>query len=307
MVTTINHSKIIMLKNVKKYRYLISYYIKSLLGNKQPLLGGIKLTHKCNLSCLHCPFWKRNKESLSYNKAIHSLNDLYNSGVRILIIEGGEPFIWKDENYDLTDIVDYAKNLFFSVGVTTNGTFPIDVNSDIVWVSIDGLKKTHDKIRGKCFDKIIKNIKNSPHPKIYGHITINSINWQEIPKLIAFLSQVVKGITIQFHYPYNKKDSLFLPFEKREQVLDNLISLKKEGYPVSDSYACLNALKRNQWKCRPWMIASIDPDGKMTQGCYLQGRGEISCSKCGFAAHTELSLAYNGVLEAIKTGNRIFF
>ena len=296
-----------MLKNAKKYGYLISYYIKSLLENKKPLLAGIKLTHKCNLSCIHCPFWKRNKKSLSYEQAILSLNNLYDSGARILIIEGGEPFLWKDKDYDLRDIVDYAKNIFFSVGITTNGTFPINVNSDIVWVSIDGLKKTHEKIRGKCFDKIIKNIENSPHPRIYGHITINSINWQEIPKLITFLSQVVKGITIQFHYPYNKNDALFLDFEKREQVLENLISLKKEGYPVLDSYACLNSLKRNKWKCQSWMIASIDPDGKMAQGCYIQGRGEISCSKCGFAAHTELSLAYNGVLEAIKTGNKIFF
>jgi len=32
---------------------------ESYLGRKRPLLGGVKLTHDCNLSCAHCPFWKR--------------------------------------------------------------------------------------------------------------------------------------------------------------------------------------------------------------------------------------------------------
>ena len=31
--------------------------------------------------------------------------------------------------------------------------------SDIIFVSIDGLQKTHDAIRGKSFDGIIENIK----------------------------------------------------------------------------------------------------------------------------------------------------
>ena len=271
-------------------------------------MAGIKITNKCNLKCIPCPFWKKDKKSLSFNAVINSLKKLYEYGVRILIIEGGEPFIWKHGKYNIRNIVDKARELFFTVGITTNGTQPIDINSDIVWVSIDGLKKTHDRIRGKSFDRAMANIKNSSHPRIYAHITINSLNWKEIPKLIKFLSGKVKGITIQFHYSYDEKDKkIFLPFEKRTEVLDNLINLKKEGYPLLDSYACLRALKNNKWKCRPWMIASVEADGKITRGCYLTNRAKISCKKCGFAAHTEISLAYNGVIGAIIAGNKILF
>lgn len=292
----------------EKYGYLLKYYLKSKSGQRQPILGSIKLTHKCNLSCIHCPFQSRDKSSLTFKSASDSMETLYRYGVRILIIEGGEPFIWKDGRYNLNSIVNQAKKYFFCVGITTNGTFPIKTDSDIVWVSIDGLKKTHEMIRGKCFNKIMKNIKDSLHPKIYGHITINTLNWQEIPDLVRLLSERVKGITIQFHYPYKgSRDKLFLPFFERRNVLDNLIKLKKEGYPVADSYACLNALKDNRWRCRPWMIASIDPDNRITKGCYLTNRSKISCKKCGFSAHTELSLAYSGVLGSISAGNRIFF
>ncbi len=270
-------------------------------------MGGIKITNRCNLKCIPCPFWKKDKRSLSYKAVINSLKKLHEYGVRILIIEGGEPFIWKDKKYNIRDIVKKARELFFTVGITTNGTQPIDINSDIVWVSIDGLKKTHNRIRGKSFDRVMANIKNSLHLRIYAHITINSLNWKEIPELVKFLSGKIKGITIQFHYPYDDNDRLFLSFEKRGQVLDNLINLKKEGYPVLDSHACLKALKNNKWKCRPWMIASVEPDGKITRGCYLTNRTEISCEKCGFAAHTEISLAYNGSIGAILAGNRILF
>jgi MoaA/NifB/PqqE/SkfB family radical SAM enzyme len=237
------------------------------------------------------------------------MKTLYAWGVRILIIEGGEPFLWREGSHDIREVVNEARKLFFSVGITTNGTFPIEVDADIVWVSIDGLKETHDHIRCKSFDKAIANIEASLHPKIYAHVTINTLNWKELPDLVKFLSPRVKGITIQFHYPYEgnvASDELLLPFDRRRDVLDTLIALKREGFPVADSYACLEALKENRWKCRPWMIASVNPDGSMTRGCYVKDRGSISCEHCGFAAHTEISLAYNGVIEAMLVGKQIF-
>jgi len=226
----------------------------------------------------------------------------------MVILEGGEPFLWRDGEHDLSSVVAEARKLFFSVGVTTNGTFSIEVDSDIVWVSIDGLKETHDRIRGESFERIMANIESSPHPRIYAHVTINSLNWTEVPELVEFLSRMVKGITIQFHYPFDEVDEgLFLPFDQRRQTLDGLIRMKRQSSPVANSYACLEALKDNRWRCRPWLIASVDPDGKLTHGCYLKGRGEISCQRCGLSAHTEISLAYNGVIESILVGIRTFF
>ncbi len=269
-------------------------------------MAGLKITHLCNLKCRHCPFWKKEKASFSFLQAKNSLKALYDLGVRLVIIEGGEPFLWKDNSYDIRDVVAEAKKLFFSVGITTNGTLSLEANSDIIWVSIDGLKKTHDLLRGESFDRIMANIKRSTHPKIYAHTTINRMNQGEIPEMVKFLSPKVKGLTFQFHYPYSgEADDLVLTFEERKIVLDELIKLKKDGFPIANSYACLQALKDNKWRCHSWMIASVEPDGKLTQGCYIKGRGEVSCKKCGFSAHTEISLAYSGVIESIKAGKKI--
>ena len=290
------------------YIYLFSCYMKSrLLNIKKPVLAGVKVTYACNLKCKHCPFWSKQEESLSFSQVKESFKDLYELGARVVIIEGGEPFLWKDNGYDIKDIVKEAKKFFFTVGITTNGTFPMEVDSDIIWVSIDGLKETHDRMRGESFEKIMANLENCSHPRVYAHITINSVNWEEVPELVEFISSKVKGITIQFHYPYNGgQDKLFLPFSERRKVLCNLIKMKKGGLPIANSYACLQALKDNRWKCHSWMIASVGPDGKITQGCYVKNRGEISCEKCGFSAHTEISLAYSGMIEPLRVGNTIF-
>lgn len=292
---------------ISRYGYFLCHYLGSLVGKKRPLLGGVKLTHDCNLTCIHCPFRKRPKASLSFSRAISAMRALHEWGVRIIILEGGEPFLWRDGCHELADIVEQAGRLFFSVGVTTNGTFPIKTDADIVWVSIDGMKQTHDRIRGRSFDRILANVEAASHPNIYAHVTINSLNCDEIPELVGFLAPRVKAITIQFHYPYQEVDGgLFLPFDRRRAVLDELINLKRQGAPLADSYACLKALKHNRWKCRPWTIASVDPDGKLTHGCYVKDRGAVFCERCGFSAHTEISLAYGGAPGSILAGSRIF-
>ncbi|MBI4651150.1 radical SAM protein [Candidatus Desantisbacteria bacterium] len=291
------------------FNYFLFYYFKTrFMGDRKPILAGFKLTHKCNLSCRHCPFWMRQySQNLKFDQAIDILHKLYKSGIRLIIFEGGEPFMWRDGNYTAVDLILEAKKLFFSVGITTNGTFPIDVPANTVWISFDGLENTHNYIRGKpVFNEIINNIKSSHHPNIYANITINKINVKEVPELIKFLSKLVKGITIQFHYPYKDVDELITKKEDRHQVLDELINLKHQGYPVANSVAALNALKENKWHCYDFMLADVDPDGQINPGCYVKNRGNVMCQYCGFAAHTEISLAYELNIEAIITGKKIF-
>lgn len=295
---------------MKWFRYFLSYYFQTrFLGNKKPILAGFKLTHKCNLACRHCPFWKRQSvEMLKFNQVVNILHKLYQLGIRIVIFEGGEPFLWKDGNYGVSDVVAEANKLFFSVGVTTNGTFSMDVPlANTVWVSFDGLEDTHNYIRGRqIFADVLRNIKSSSHPNIYANITINRLNVKEVPELVKFLNKLVKGVTIQFHYPYDEADDLMVLPDERRWVLDELIKLKNGGYSVADSIVALNALKENKWQCHDWMLADVDPDGKINLGCYVKNRGPVNCQSCGFAAHTEISLAYDLNLEAIKVGKRIF-
>lgn len=289
------------------YWYFLKHNIRArVLNQRSPLLASFKITYRCTLRCRSCPFWKMDPISISYERAISVIDELYRQGVRMLVFEGGEPLLWRDGNYHLKHLVKYAQQKFFRVGITTNGTLPIDSEADVVWVSIDGLKSAHESNRGPCFDKIMDHLQASTHPNLLAHITISRLNFHEIPALVKFLASRVRGITIQFYYPFPNSDDLWLPTPRREQVLDQLIELKRQGYPLFDSIDTLNDLKRNTWRCHDWLIANAEPDGTINVGCYLKNRAKILCTKCGFAAHTEIARAWDWSLGAILAGHRTF-
>lgn len=284
--------------------YILQNY---LLTRRKPFLASYKLTYRCNLRCQQCPFYTLESPDPTFEQACSLLDKLYSRGSRMVVFEGGEPMLWHDRNYRVKDLVTYARQRFFSVGMTTNGTLPLDVPTDVLWVSIDGLRETHNTLRGApIFDQVIANARASRHQRLFAHVTVNAINADEIPALLPFLNDIFRGITLQFYYPYNHQDTLFLDFERRERLLDQIVQLKYGGIRVLNSDAALQALKHNNWTCRDKLIDNANPDGTLQQGCYLKGRADIDCARCGFSPHTEISLACQGNLQAVYAGKRIF-
>ena len=274
----------------------------------KPLLASFKLTYRCNLRCQQCPFYAMESPDPTFEQAKAVLDNLYKRGSRMVVMEGGEPLLWHDRDHTIHELVIYARQKFFSVGMTTNGTLPLDVPTDVLWVSIDGLRETHNQLRNvEIFDRIITNIKASNHPKLFAHITINKVNAAEIPDLLQFLQTLVRGITVQFYYPYNRQDALFLDFDQRELLLTEIIKMKRQGVPILNSVPALQALKRNTWRCYDNLIDNANPDGSVSQGCYLRGRSDIDCARCGFSPHTEISLACRANLRSAWAGLKIFY
>lgn len=285
--------------------YVLYTYL--LTRQRKPFLASFKITHRCNLRCQQCPFYCLPDGDMPFEQVKTALDSLYQRGSRLIIFEGGEPLLWRDGNCTLNDILRLAKERFFSTGVTTNGTLPLDVASHVLWVSLDGLAETHNALRGApVFHTIIENIRRSNHPRLFAHITANAVNATEIPDLIRFLKGLVRGITLQFYYPYHQRDELFLDFNRRTALIDTVIELKQSGYPILNSIPALRALQANTWRCHDWLLDNANPDGSLSQGCYLRGRADMDCTRCGFSPHTEISLAYQGNLPAILAGMKIF-
>jgi Fe-coproporphyrin III synthase len=295
--------------------YLAGHWVAHrLTGRRNPLLAGLKLTHRCNLRCRTCPFWRRPRPDMSFEAAMGALDDLRRMGCRLLILEGGEPFLWRDGTKGLEDVIQAARSRGFArVGVTTNGTLPIETSADIVWVSLDGLQATHEANRGPCWDRIMANLAASQHSKIFAQVTANRLNWTDLPDLVVFLSGRVRGITVQFFYPYPDSEDLWLPWAERKLLLGRLRALKGRGYPLLDSDRALRDLVATPWRCHDWLIANAEPHPDQDQGraqvycgCYLKGRAEADCRRCGFTAHAELSLAYDLHPGAIWAGQQVF-
>lgn len=291
---------------------LLNFYGRRIIfGQKIPLLASFKLTYRCNLRCRACPFYLRAQEDnaqITWAQAIAALNTLKRRGTRIVVFEGGEPLLWQDGPQGFKELVIYAKKLFATVAVTTNGTLPLDVPTDILWVSLDGLPETHDQLRSNSFDRIWHNLKTATHPRIFVHFTMNRENWRDLEGLLEMLKEVpvVRGATVQLFYPYGRGEApLALAPGERRAAVENALRLKEE-YPLLNSRRSLAAMIENKWRCHDDILINVDPDGHVTQGCYVKDRGRISCPDCGFTPVAEASGAIDLSPGSLVAGARIF-
>lgn len=278
---------------------LLAFFIRrKILRQRIPLFASFKLTYRCNLACRACPFHRRaagEGAGISWDAAVRALEELKRRGTRIVVFEGGEPFLWRDGGRGLGDLVEYAKRQFLRVAVTTNGTFPLDTPADVLWVSIDGTKDIHDRLRSGSFARIWSNLEAAggrrKGTRILVHFTMNRLNWRSLEALAEKLAGLpaVKGITLQLFYAYGQgEDPLALSAGERRAALEEAIRLKGV-YPIVNSERCLRAMILNDWTCRDDLLINVDPDGRITQGCYVKSRGRVDCHGCGFTPVAEAS------------------
>jgi MoaA/NifB/PqqE/SkfB family radical SAM enzyme len=246
----------------------------------------------------------RGLPDLTYREAVDALNAFYREGGRTVYIQGGEPFIWRDGEYRLEDIVELSKSVgFYTTIIYTNGTVPISTSANTVFVSVDGLRETHDFLRGESFERIMSNIRKSPHPSLYINYTINSHNKEEIGEFCEFISTVdqIRGIFFYFHTPYYGYDELYLPLSQRNQILKTLLDYKNK-YKILNSRAGLKSALKNDWR-RPLDICRVYEKGETYSCCRYPGDDEL-CKNCGYLSYVEidqvLKLKPSAIVNAMK-------
>ena len=282
-------------------KYLTKYWI---LGKKSPLICGLVLHNKCNLRCRHCTIIDRPTASMSFDEAIKVIDSFYSDGGRCLYLEGGEPFIWQDNSFTMEDIVSYAnKKGYYAVIIYTNGIQPLESSADTIFVSVDGMHKTHDSIRGKSFEKIMKNIKLSSHPSIYINYTINSVNKDDIYDFCEYVDKIkqISGTFFYFHTPYYGYDDLYLDSSVKNEILTGLLKLKHR-YKILNSPAGLKSVIRNDWK-KNLDICTVYEDGRYYKCCRENNDGAV-CKECGYLSYAEidqtLKLNPGAIINALK-------
>ena len=276
------------------------------LRQSSPIVSGIALNDSCNLHCRHCSVANSNIPDMSFEEIRFGLRILRGMKIRTLFIEGGEPFLWKNEKRKLEDIVRYARSIGFrSIILYTNGTFPIETGADSVFVSLDGLKATNDRLRGRTFDTVIRNIERSDHTKILINFTINRINEAEIEQFCREIVCVknIRGIFFYFYTPYNGRDEMFLDHERRALIIERIFILKSDGFPILNSRAALKGIQKNRWN-RPTNFCYLYANNELYQCCRAIGNVDI-CNNCGYLGYAEIHyisrLKPSAILAGIKS------
>jgi len=125
-----------------KYLKTMQYAFANKLAGESiyPFYASYKITHKCTLRCSFCNVWMEDTPDLEKKDVFKVLDNIGNSSIVVLSLEGGDPLVRKD----LGEILEYAYKKPFTLFFTTNGHLldkrPMEEygkNIDYLHISID--------------------------------------------------------------------------------------------------------------------------------------------------------------------------
>ena len=279
-----------------------AFGVKTILfRKKQPILGTVIITDKCNLKCKHCSVNNITAIVHSYEKVKGEMRLLYDMGVRILFFCGGETFLWKDGEKTLRDLVIEAKEMgFLIVNVVTNGTFPIHLpEADLILLSVDGDKEKHNEIRGETYDLIMKNIENATADNICFYMAINQINKNTIRNVCEKARDMknVRAVSFNFHTPYPDTRELALTKAEKAECCATITQMMKEGAPIFNLKSAFPYLIENKFPT-PCHQCVVIEDGKVSV-CGRCIDVEGLCEECGYFFVAEYTLLFKGNIKII--------
>jgi radical SAM family uncharacterized protein len=296
--------------------------LRNLGGEKAPVMAGHKLLYRCNLECKMCPFWRReDEELLGLADEIRIMDALARAGVSFLGFEGGEPLL----RPDVGDILREAHRRFHT-SLVTNGWLlerrlpEIAKHLDMLFVSLDGIGETHDRLRGipRSFERAVRGMRasRSEVPTVISH-TVTRENLEHGPKIVELAEHLDVALTVQVAYDYQTADPLSPERERLRPAIELLRDLRKSGAPLLESVEYFDAIlgswyEGKPWRCKPWLTINIDPSGRIVLPCYVlqEYHGTVpvwavdvrqlwnsfswapyeSCNKCALACYLEPSL-----------------
>lgn len=261
------------------------------LRSTRPFVLGLVTNDTCNLNCRHCRVANIYRYCMTYEEIRGHLERFYGRGARFVYLEGGEPYLWRDGDRRLPDVVDLARRVgYLRVYVYTNGTFPLDPAPDFTWVSIDGLGETFRRIRGIDVERVLENARGFPGR--FGVVfVVNTLNYREIPQFLEFVRAELPraGVMFFFHTPYYGVDELLPSRAQKAEAIETILRCKRERLPVLNSQAGLRALATGRYPhpTRLWYV--VDSTGDYP--CCRAYRHPEVCEQCGYSPCAEIVLS----------------
>lgn len=295
------------LVSVGQLGYYAGWFLKSKVGLKRPLVNTMIINFNCNLRCKHCSI-SGNVDKLpspfqiDWDSALREMREFYEKGARVLFFEGGEPTMWRSGDKGLRDLILAGREIgYFVIGYTTNGTNGLIEDSDVISVSLDGPREVHDLIRGEgVYDKLMSTLEATSHPNIFANMTVMQQNKSALRATAEIVKghRHIRGMMLNFITP--PPTEIALDLGEKEEVVEEALELKKEGYPLLNTVHGLKDLLREDFgsECPHWVSAFVLPDCSHFQGCPMQNTD--ACKKCGFDAVREYRLITKGNIGAIR-------
>ena len=265
---------------LKIYRFL--KFLKAMKEKKEfPRVVNYDITSQCNLNCEHC-YWRKTpnpKEELSDEEWEKLFQTHKKRGATAAYLTGGEPAL-------RMNVIVIANRIFNEIGIISNGTIKIpEYIQRRIFISIDGPKEIHNKIRGAdVFDKILDNIKDDK--RVILTPTLSTTNYKYIDELVDIAENSnVEGITFSTYTSHRGTgDRLLLEGDNLAWTINKLMEVwnkKKEIVFLTPRVINLFQTKEHYKRCffKGNNFISFDANMNIKKPCTL-GQG-VNCKTCG--------------------------
>lgn len=213
---------------------------------KTPVSFFWEVSYACNLQCRHC-YTNSDMHKViptDFEEVKSFLNKMKDMGIFTYAIGGGEPMVLPF----IYDMIEYSNSIGLGVSMTSNGTLIGEQEAkklkqaglEVIQISIDGLRKTHDNIRGAgTFDKAINSVKFLVDAGIAVRFgtTLNKENYNEIPQIVQLAKDNNVEVVAFFRYmPTSKRgDGLELDKNDLYKIATQLVEIDKNSIKVKNS------------------------------------------------------------------------
>ncbi len=225
-----------------------------------PTSAVVNIEGRCNSRCLYCPSWRSaNPPEISGERWKDIFDQLWDLGVKELVLSGGEPLLRKD----IPELVAYASDLGFTVSLLTNGilltnrlaSLLAESGLDYLNLSLDSLDKdTYLRLRGVPLTRLVSAIEavrylaSRPlHLQCAFTCVVTMLNLGEIPSFIKWANAQGIAVMLQpYHYVPGFKVPELLPtadnIDRLAELMKEVISMQATGFEVWNSEHYLNSI-----------------------------------------------------------------
>lgn len=292
---------------------------------KYQLLCAIwEFTLNCNLNCTHCgsAAGKLRPNELDTKESFKLCEGLAELGCQEVCLMGGEPFLRKD----WLSVSQCIKDLGINLTYVSNGTI-LEANLDkivrvapkVIGISLDGMKKNHEAIRGEgTWKKAIKSINLLRKKGIQTTIitTLSKVNFKDVLKMKDLLLKKGVNWQIQVAMPFGNFQKEQMLSEEEFYASALFIAKERINNPFQDlpvvgahCYGYFSKiLPGSEWKgCTAGLSSvGITSDGGIV-GCLSMGNdrfieGNVRDKKFKEIWENQGNFSYNRRFDVSKIG-----
>lgn len=269
-----------------------------LLG--RPFYARVHVTYRCNYRCRMCGVsdLRPHFDELPLESFKTITERLWKMGARLVVLTGGEPFLRKD----LADIVGLFARRGFSVRIQTNGgpqvtretlsavaragARDLSVSVDTLDASLQDVICEGSRVLENALRTLELSLELLPRGISLANIVGSPYNFTELPNLVRYFD--ARGIytyitpavvicsstdTDDNGFLFRSRDESFdfgkIPQDRRDSIIDELVSLRRHGSRLTNSTRHLEDFRHylstgdRTWNCSAGKLTlDVRPDGR---------------------------------------------